>query len=194
MRLRKPSLLIAIFVSIIGYFFTYPIHAQSVNGNWQQDLNVAMKKFIECESAGSNTSQCYQYMAQSLQTVYQINDFSTGQSGKYMGPNEIADFVKDGGKWEALGPAYDRNVLNKAQEYANAKKAVIAVYKSGETQGHMALILPGDLQISGSWGLKVPNSASFFLNNHDRSYIGKGLSYAFTKDMLRHVVVYGRKY
>ena len=109
-------------------------------------------------------------------------------------PNEIADAVKGGGNWELLGHAYDKDALNKAQDYANSKKATIAVYKSSTGQGHVAVILPGDLQASGSWGIKVPNSASFFLGNRQRSYIGKGLSYAFTKDMLKDVVVYGRKY
>lgn len=182
------SIFITLFLSSFSVSF-----GQTVNSNWKQELAQSLEAFINCEDS-ENNKQCYKYLGQSVNTVYKVNDFYSKESGRYMLPNEIADFVSNGSKWELLGPAYDKNALDKAQSYANAKKATIAVYKAADGQGHVALILPGDLQASGSWGLKVPNSASFFLSDHQKSYVGKGLSYAFTKDMLKDVVVYGRKY
>ncbi|UII34721.1 hypothetical protein LVD17_12970 [Fulvivirga ulvae] len=188
----KPGLTNAIFITLFLSSFTLSF-GQTVNSNWQQELSQSLEAFIGCESSGGN-NQCYKYLGQSVNTVYKVNDFYSKESGRYMFPNEIADFVSNGGKWEIIGHAYDKDALNKAQDYANSKKATIAVYKAADGQGHVALILPGDLQASGSWGIKVPNSASFFLSDYQKSYIGKGLSYAFTKDMLKDVVVYGRKY
>ncbi|GAA0188730.1 hypothetical protein GCM10009122_47900 [Fulvivirga kasyanovii] len=182
------SIFLTLFFSSFSASF-----GQTVSSNWEQELSQSLEAFINCESS-ENNKQCYKYLGQSVNTVYKVNDFYSKESGRYMLPNEIADFVSNGSKWELLGPAYDKNALDKAQSYANSKKATIAVYKAADGQGHVALILPGDLQASGSWGIKVPNSASFFLSDHQKSYVGKGLSYAFTKDMLKDVVVYGRKY
>ncbi|MBL6446608.1 hypothetical protein JMN32_09820 [Fulvivirga sp. 29W222] len=190
-HLLKTYLFTPIVITLFSFTLSF---AQTVNSNWEQDLSKSMEAFSNCESAGGSSSECYKYLGQSINTVYKINDFYSKESGRYMSPNEIADFVSNEGKWELLGHAYDKNALNKAQDYANSKKATIAVYKGEDGQGHVALILPGDLQASGSWGIKVPNSASFFLSNYKKSYIGKGLSYAFTKDMLKDVVVYSRKY
>jgi hypothetical protein len=90
-----------------------------------------------------------------------------------------------------LGKAYEQAVLNSAQEMANNHRAVIAVYEGpgGEVK-HIALILPGALHFSGSWGFSVPNSASFFLTAPEKSYMDKGLSYAFTKNMVKDVTLY----
>ena len=82
--------------------------------------------------------------------------------------------------------------MNTAQELANNKTAVVAVYMKSDQDGHVSIILPGQLNPSGSWGFSVPNSASFFVNDPNKSYIGKGLSYAFTKSMLKDVVLFAR--
>ena len=74
------------------------------------------------------------------------------------------------------------------------KKAVVALYMTPSGAGHVAIILPGELQPSGSWGLNVPNSASFLMMEPQRSYVGKGLSYAFAKTHLKDVVLYARNY
>ena len=108
--------------------------------------------------------------------------------------SEIASFVGESNQWTMLGHGYEQKALAEAQTNANAKKAVIAVYMNEAGAGHVALILPGDLQPSGSWGLNVPNSASFLLMEPQRSYVGKSLSYAFAKNHLRDVVIYTRNY
>lgn len=108
--------------------------------------------------------------------------------------SEIANFLQGSDQWKMLGRGYDQKALVEAQTNANAKKAVIAVYMNSDGIGHIAIILPGELQPSGSWGLNVPNSASFLLMEPQRSYVNKGLSYAFAKSHLKDVVLYVRAY
>lgn len=88
----------------------------------------------------------------------------------------------------------DQEILNKAQSLANAKKAVVAIYQNAVGAGHLVLVIPGEVQQSGSWGLQVPNVASFFLPEPERSFVDKGLSYAFTKNMIRDIAIYVRNY
>lgn len=166
--------------------------AQSLNSNWSNDLNNSLKEFLTCEGNSKERTECTHFMGESLATVYKINDFS--KSGKYMTTSEITEFVKNSTKWKMIGPSYDQAALIKAQELANAKKAVVAVFKNAEGIGHVVLITPGELQTSGSWGLRVPNSASFFQTEPSKSYVGKGLSFAFSRVMMKDVALYVREY
>lgn len=164
--------------------------AQSLNSNWSADLTEALRQFTTC----SGGSECAQYAAKSLQTVYKLGDFFLAQSDRYMHVSEIAAFLNDSKQWKMLGHAYEQDVLKEAQQYANGKKAVVALYVSSDGAGHLALILPGELHPSGSWGLSVPNSASFLSVDPAKSYVGKGLSYAFAKHHLKDVVIFARDY
>ena len=107
---------------------------------------------------------------------------------------EIATYLKDSKQWALLGPSYDQKILKQAQDNANAKKAVVAVYMNETGIGHVVVITPGQLQPSGSWGLSVPNAASFFATQPDKSFVDKGLSFAFNKAMLKDVMIYTRNY
>jgi len=172
-------------------FFT-AAQAQSVNANWNQDLNSSLKEFLACEGTSQERAECGHFIGESLSTVYKINDFA--KAGKYMTTNEISDFVKNSNKWKSLGPSYDQATLTKAQELANGKKAVVAVFKNAEGIGHVVVITPGELQTSGSWGLRVPNSVSFFQKDPTKSYVGKGLSFAFARVMMKDITLYAREY
>jgi len=149
-------------------------------------------QFKSCEGPIDDRSPCNYFLAEALELLYGVKDFSTGnQNSPYKTANDIARFVKDNpDKWEALGKAEQQKNLNRAAELANQGKAVIAV-KSSTTIGHVAIILPGTLEMSGSWKLKVPCSASFFLDKPLKSYVGCKLSYAFTKP--KEVLLYVRK-
>jgi hypothetical protein len=111
-----------------------------------------------------------------------------------MAANEISGFIKNSEKWTLLGHSYEQATLNTAQEYANAKKAVVAVYSNAEGVGHVVVITPGQLRASGTWGLNVPSAVSFFVNDPAKSFVDKGLSYAFAKNMQKDVLIYVRKY
>ena len=105
---------------------------------------------------------------------------------------EITEFLENSSQWTKIGFAYTQQNLTKAQELANSGKAVVAIYIGEDNLGHVSIILPGELTTSGSWGLKVPNSASFFMNTPQQSYLNKPLSYAFTRNMIKNVIIYSR--
>jgi hypothetical protein len=147
---------------------------------WQKDVDRMLTEFLACQEPIDDISPCNRFLARALKRVYGITDFDK-PNGQFMTANEIAAFVKlNTDKWTDLGSATTQTALTEAAGQANVKKAIIAVL-SGEPNGHVALVLPGQLTASGQWKLNVPNSASFFLKNPQKSYIGKGLSFAFAK-------------
>lgn len=164
--------------------------AQTINNNWNSDLAEALQEFTTCEGG----PDCAQFSAKSLKTVYKLNDFYSAEENRYMRTSEIAAFLNSSKQWKMLGHAYEQEALKEAQQYANGKKAVVALYLSPDGAGHVALIIPGELHPSGSWGLSVPNSASFLAVDPEKSYVGKGLSYAFAKHHLKDVVIFARSY
>lgn len=167
--------------------------AQSLNANWKQELKVNLDKFLQCSTTGDK-SKCAEFIGESLKTVYKLDDFYSKKASRYMIASEIADFLKNSGQWTTLGQSYDQNVLTTATQHANEKKAVVAVYNNGSGVGHVVVITPGDMIASGSWGLRVPAAASFFPVEPQKSFTDKGLSFAFSKQMLKDVTIYARKY
>lgn len=182
------------FMILAMLFFVFSSNGQSINQNWKQDLTTSLQQFLQCTATSQTPKPCTSYTAESLHTVYKINDFYSAQAKRHMTTNEIATFLKSSDKWEVLGQSYDQKTLTAAQEHANAKKAVVAVYVNSAGVGHVVLITPGELRPSGSWGLSVPSAASFFTVEPEKSFVDKNLSYAFMKQMLKDVVIYGRKY
>jgi len=171
------------------------LSAQGVNPNWNKELSAALEQFQACApSTAGEPTKCSATQGEALNTVYKINDFFSPKLGRQMTVNEVTAFLKESPTWESLGPAYTQGTLTQAQQLANEKKAVVAVYQNASSVGHVALVLPGDLEASGSWGLNVPNAASFFLPEPSRSFVNKGLSFAFNKNMLKDVTIYVRKY
>lgn len=175
----------AIIISISG------ANAQSLNGSWKQELTASLDKFLQCQVS---TGDCTQYMGESLNKIYKVNDFYVQKSGRYMAASEISKFLKETDKWTLIGPSYDQKVLATAQEQANAKKAVVAVYMNASGVGHVVIVTPGQLQTSGSWGLNVPNVVSFFPSQPEKSFVDKGLSFAFGKNLMKDILIYTRKY
>jgi hypothetical protein len=174
--------------------FTAATNGQSINANWKQDLSVSLEQFLKCTAAATETNRCNNFIGESLSKVYKVNDFYDQKAGRYMSVNEIASFVKGSDKWTLLGHSYEQTTLALAQERANAKKAVVAVYLNAAGVGHVVVITPGELHPSGSWGLNVPSAVSFLPTDPDKSFVDKGLSFAFAKNMLKDVLIYERKY
>lgn len=193
MTSRLINRLVTIFCLLALLFFAFQSRGQSVNQKWRSELETSLQQFLQCATNGSS-AECGKFVGESIHTVYNIKDFYSAQAKRYMGVNEITNYLKSSDKWYALGQPYDQKTLIAAQEYANSKKAVIAVYTNAEGIGHVAVITPGELKASGSWGMEVPSAVSFFPNDPSKSFIDKGLSFAFMKGMLKDVVIYGRKY
>jgi len=172
-------------------------NGQSINPSWEQDLNTSLKEFQSCRNTNTvvqGISPCNKFLGQSLKTVYKIDDFYSKEMGRYMLVSEIADFLDKSDKWTLLGHAYEQNILNEAQSLANSKNAVVAIYLNSDDIGHISVILPGEIKPSGSWGFQVPNSVSFFSSEPENSYVNKGLSYAFGRNIIMKVLIYKRNY
>ncbi len=183
----------AIFTSVVLLSFFAGSNGQTLNSNWKQDLDASLQQFSNCQSSGG-TKDCSQYTGEALNKVYKVNDFYSQKAGRYMVASEIASFLKESSSWKSLGPSYDQKTLSTAQDLANSKKAVVAVYINASGIGHVVIITPGQLQSSGSWGLSVPNVASFFPSQPEKSFIDKGLSFAFGKNLMKDIQIYGRNY
>lgn len=183
-----------IFTVVFSLYFSVS-YGQRINSRWEQDLNKELEQFKACDTTlikGMNP--CNIYVGQALKTVYQIDDFYMKEQGRYMLISEMSEYLKSNKNWKFLGHGYEQKALSEAQDFANAKKAVVAIYLNPEGIGHLSIITPGELKTSGLWGFMVPNSASFFLVSPEKSYINKGLSYAFSKNLIREVLIYGRSY
>jgi hypothetical protein len=165
--------------------------AGTPGGDWQADVQALLSQYLACQEPIDDTSPCNRFLGKALKSVYGISDFDVAPND-YMLANDIAIYVATNpDKWTSLGTADSQDALDQAAGYANLQKAVIAVHP-GTGHGHVALVLPGALTPSGNWGLNVPNSASFFQNKPKQSYVGRGLSYAFTAPA--GVTIYGRNY
>lgn len=153
----------------------------SVNlaAQWEASLNSLLEEVKNCQPPVSDNAPCSFITSQAVKAVYGIDDFATsGANGSLCPASQIDDLVENSPQWSLLGRADNQEALTLAQETANAGKAVLAILDE-EPQGHVVLILPGELTPSGKWQLSTPNSASFFLNVPRLSYVGKPLSYAF---------------
>jgi hypothetical protein len=186
--------LVRLFSIAAMLVFTNATYGQSINANWKQELSVSLEQFLKCAETATENNRCSNFIGESLSKVYKINDFYTQKSGRYMSVNEIASFIKGSDKWSLLGHSYEQTTLASAQDLANAKKAVVAVYLNAAGVGHVVVITPGELRPSGSWGLNVPSAVSFLPTEPDKSFVDKGLSFAFAKNMLKDVLIYERKY
>lgn len=187
--MKKSYLSVTLSVAGLLMIATTTLQAQSLNTNWNADLKTSLEQFLLCKDG---PQVCSKFIGQSLNTVYKVNDLYSSRLGRYMNASEIANFLKESKQWTMLGHSYDQNILTQAQDHANAKKAVVAVYMNASGVGHVVVITPGKLQRSGSWGLDVPNAASFFATQPDKSFVDKSLSFAFGKTMLKDVLIYTR--
>lgn len=183
--------------TIILYFLLFVTFAngQSINANWQQDLNLAMEELKKCENTNpSGVSSCNHYMGNALKQIYKIDDFYSARDERNMLAHEIAEFLKNSEKWTLLGYGFEQKALIEAQRLANDNKAVVAVYINEQGLGHVAYIVPGEMRLSGIWGIQVPNSASLLPSNPAKSYVSKSLSYSFEGTQVKRVLIYARNY
>ncbi|WP_339810822.1 hypothetical protein [uncultured Imperialibacter sp.] len=178
-------------VTLIFVFSSLSLFGQA--SNWQKEVETALYEFQQCGGPLPSNYPCNQFVAMALKKVYEIDDFTIGNS--YLLANQIADYVSNNSdRWTKLGNADAQAVLNEAQGYANVGKAVIAVLKNNSGSGHVAIILPGQTMTSGNWGLKCPNSASFFIDQPEKAYVSKHLGYAFPSNNKGSVEIWGRNY
>ncbi|NJN25765.1 MAG: hypothetical protein HC819_07265 [Cyclobacteriaceae bacterium] len=175
--------------------FSLAGYAQKIDKEWKSLLNTNIESFRKCDQrSGNDTKFCSSATAESINKIYKIEDFYSKSQGRYMNNSEIVEVLNATGKWKLIGYAYEQEALDKAQELANKNMATLAYYANDDLSGNVSIILPGELSTSGSWGFNVPNSATFFMEEPGKSYSDKGLSYAFSRSILRKVMIYAREY
>lgn len=174
-------------------FFIFPtfIFAQNLNANWSTELTKCFEESKNCQSSqSSNYNSCSKFIGESLDVVYGLKDFYSKDLNRNLTGTEIIKYLETNNSWVKIGPAYDQSSLDQAQKLSNSGNAVVAVYLDKDKLGNVSIILPGEQSASGSWGLKVPNSVAYFVNAPQRSYLNKGLSYTFTRNMIKDVIIY----
>jgi hypothetical protein len=180
--------------TLILLFLLSNAFSQRLNADWKQVLSADLEEFLNCQQKPGDKSACNRFVGQSLKSVYGVDDFYAPQLEKYLTAGEISKFLSTSSQWKLIGHGYEQKALALAQETANSKKAAVAVYMNDEGIGHVVLITPGSLQASGSWGLQVPNVVSFLASQPEKSFVDKGLSFAFGKAMMKDVLLYVRNY
>lgn len=138
-------------------------------------LDEVIEGYYKCHEKAENKRDCRYYVAEAICNFYDIEDFK--KDGDWMSYEEMIINMKTAGKWEKIGSATDQGILDKARAHANDGIPTIAI-ESDKNTGHVALILPGPTQKSGSWGLECPNSATFFRHKVE-AYVDKPLSYSY---------------
>jgi hypothetical protein len=149
-----------------------------------------------CTRAVDDYSACNAFVSEALSSVYGIDDFKKDKASRYFPDhiaNDIANYIQaHPQQWRPVGSAGNQQALHEAQRLANEGYAVIAV-RAQVGQGHVALIIPGEVRLSAAWRMKVPNSASMFLGKADQTYIGGLLSKAWRPQDKGEVQIYYRE-
>ncbi len=178
------------FLVVISILCGYAVQAQS--SNWQKSLQQELEEFKTCMNQSEN-GDCRTVLSRSVKAVYNVNDFYNAQSGGYLTLQAMGAELEKTDEWKSLGFAYNQDALNEGQKAANGNKPVLAVYRDEDGEAlHAVMLLPGELQASGSWNLKVPKVASFFTHEPEKSFIDKTMAYAFSKTMLLRIELYAR--
>ena len=138
----------------------------------------------------NDQSPCNTFAARGLESIYRVSDFKTATG--YFSANAIWDYVNASSDWVSLGGVFNEDNNLCAQAMANQAAPVIAVRKA-PGNGHIALVIPGDPERSGSWNMLAAYSASFLFHHPDQAYVGGPLSKAYTKDDAKTAVFFYRR-
>ena len=142
--------------------------------------------YYDCKEDETDEHECNQFTSEAICRFYGIDDFK--EDDHYVSYRDIREIVTLRGNWEPIGMANNQADLDRAQEHANNAKATIAF--DPNATNHVAIILPGQQQLSNSWGLEAPNSASFFVHKPE-AYVNKALSYSFRSP--EGIILYSKK-
>lgn len=177
---------------LLGAPATAEVPGWARNTVWAEAMDWARSRLADCKALADRefAVPCEGFTAEALAQVYAIDDFLRSD-GHLTGRQILENLQRAESGWILLGSAAEQDALETAQARANDSLPVIAAYAGG-WRGHAALILPGSGYPSQTWGLRVPNSASFFASRAARSYVGKSLSFAFGKDIKDRVMIYYR--
>jgi hypothetical protein len=139
-------------------------------------------RFLSCVASrrGQDRKSCNTFTAEALRQLYQLNDLY-GNDRAFVDTTELAaKITAPTSGWILLGKAESQRALREAKRLVESGNPTVAVLLNSSGEGHVAVVLPGDLQPSPKWNdALTPNSASFPHTSPTQSFIGCKLSYAF---------------
>ena len=142
----------------------------------------SLRPLLGCSQPIDDRGACNRFVGKALEILYSNVDFRRAPGDYYLA-NDIANGLSQPGNsgWRLIGPATSQSSLDTAQARANEGKPVVAAKPRSTGPGHVAIVLRGSVEPypSGNprWGtLRAPNSASAFLDNPNRVFIGCPLS------------------
>ena len=139
-------------------------------------------RFVSCAAArlDHDRKHCNRFTSEALQRLYQLNDMYEDDRS-FLNTTELAaKIVAPKSGWILLGKAESQRVLHEAKRQVESGNPTVAVLLNASGEGHVAILLPGDLQRSPKWNdALTPNAASFPHMAPAQSFIGCKLSYAF---------------
>jgi hypothetical protein len=158
---------------------------------WEKHVDWALSELQSCKNSdGPHASPCNVFVGEALEKVYGVPDFRAKVG--YLDANEMDTYmILHSPPWKNLGYCDNQDALSEAQNMANARVAVVAA-RSDTPNGHVAIVIPGDLSFSSHWSLNVPNSACFFLDHPNSSYIGARLSQAWKAQYISEIKLFAR--
>ena len=139
-------------------------------------------RFFSCVASrvDHDRKSCNRFTSEALQRLYQLTDVYESERS-FLDTTELATKItapKSG--WVLLGKADNPRALHEAKKQVEAGHPTVAVVLNASGEGHVAIVLPGELQRSPKWNdVLTPNSASFPHTTPTQSFIGCKLSYAF---------------
>ncbi len=140
------------------------------------DRNAAwMEKQVNACADGTNSAACSQFPARALDRLFGLPDLC--EKTGCVNTQQLAKTIGRGGRWLPLGTAEAQENLVRAQQMAAGGLPVVAVQPS---LNRVALIMPGSLYPSLSWGRNVPLAATTRTDVPEASLYAKGLSNLFS--------------
>lgn len=166
-----------------------------INAELETRLGEGLKCFNDNApgQAADLVKKCNDFVADSIQREWSVDDFWLSDKSRFMNVREIKTWLPIEGSlngWEFLGTANEAAAHASAAEKAGAGQPVVAVYHDGRDPGYVALVLPGDLQNSGTYGIPVSRIAQTSLNNPANSFVGCAFSYGLGKSKASETLLY----
>ena len=167
-----------------------------INVELESRLGEALKCFGENApgQAVATVEACNDFVAASIQREWSLDHFWMEDENRFMTVREIKTWLPIEGSlsgWDFLGTANEAAAQASAAEKAGEGQPVVAVYHDGRDPGYVALVLPGELQNSGTYGIPVSRIAQTGLNNPANSFIGCSFSYGLGKKRAPETLLYG---
>ncbi len=151
------------------------------------DIETLVVAYKQCKTHASNPNDCKEYAAMAFGKYYGFNFIGAGNT--FLAYDKLHAAITMSNQWDELGNATDQDVLDKAQENANAGIPTIAVSTEGSKT--VAIVVKGEKSHSNSLGLDCPSVAVFRPRKHNKSFVGKGINYAWSD--LTKIKVYSLK-